>query len=240
MRAAQHEQRLGSRDQQNRAWALPLPDVNVFRSSPGQELHEKDQYRGAETAWLPRSRLEWETRDTINNRMWADTMDAGPKAVTATMLAAHVSQGAQTMTPANARKDDRPYHHAGPEYFPDSAFAREGARPRLPPKNLFQNPWAAGYDIESGDVVRELRSTVKENNRFLTEDASVRMAGRTFEHQWIPAAATRAIADRKLEASELLRPQQDDFRQDYLGIGSSQGFNQRQQRSAHHDDSPTS
>jgi hypothetical protein len=88
----------------------------------------------------------------------------------------------------------------------------------LPPKNLELNPWTNGYDIESGDIARELRGTVKESNRFFTQDVSARMAGRTFEHQWIPAAASRAIAEQKLEASELLRPAQDDYRRNFLPL----------------------
>ena len=206
------------RDDQNRAWALPLPDVNVFRTGPQEVV--KPEYKDANTVWLPRQRLEWETRDTISNRIWADTMDAGPKAVTAAMLAAHPSHGSMTMSPSAARTDNRPYSY-GAQYFPDAPGSSKGERPRLPPKNLFQNSWTDGYDIESGDVVRELRSSVTENNRFLTDNASVRMADRTFEHQWIPESVTHRIAERKIEASELLRPQQDDYQRDYLGMRSN-------------------
>ena len=176
---------------------------------------------GLEANWLPRQRIEWETRDTLSNRMWSNLMETGPKQVTAPMLAAHPSNGAETMQPAAARTDQRPYtDRQNVSYFPDSSQRIvDGApiqRPPLPPKNLFQNPWSAGYDIESGDVAHELRGVVKENNRHLTQDSSARIAGRTFEHQWIPEAATRQIAERKIDASELLRPSQDDYRQTYL------------------------
>jgi len=130
-------------------------------------------------------------------------------------LAAQPSHGAETSQPAAARKDYRPYTDAQTvSYFPDSKVATE--RPVLPPKNLFHNPWSAGHDIEGGGAVRELAGAVKESNRFLTVDTSQRIVGRTFEHQWVPAAATKAIAERKIEASLLLRPAQDDFRQNYL------------------------
>lgn len=180
--------------------------------------------------WLPRQRLEWETRNTINNRMWADTMDAGPKAVTATMLAGHPTAGAFDMMPASSRKDNRPYHNHT-EYFPDSTARVVDGQPieraPLPPKSVFLNHWISGYDFEGGDIARELRGTVKENNRFLTQDVSARMAGRTFENQWIPDTVTRQIAERKIQASELLRPAQDDFRQSYV--------NQTPQRPEHRD-----
>jgi len=196
-----HEERLQSREAQTRGWTAPLPVLHNF-SNHNFSIHDGT-----------RTRLEWETRDTINNRLWADTMSAGPKAVTTAALATHVTQGAETMQPALSRTDNRPYHNAV-EYYPDSVSPTE--RPVLPARSLFQNPWANGYDIESGDVTRELRGTVRESNRFLTEDASSRMAGRTFEHQWIPAAASRNIAERKIAASELLRPAQDDYRRNYL------------------------
>lgn len=196
MRRTDHDLRLQGREAQTRAWAAPLPDIGGF-SRVG-----------------PRVRAEWETRDTLNNRMWADTMDAGAKMVTAAMLNEHPSHGAMTQQPTASRHDDRPYHGEGVQYFPDAKNPLE--RPRLPPRSLFENPWSAGYDIESGDVARELRGVVKENNRHLTEDVSARMAGRTFEHQWIPAEKTREIASRKIDASELLRPAHDDYRQTYL------------------------
>ena len=71
--------------------------------------------------------------------------------------------------------------------------------------------------MEAGDVAKELRGAVKEDNRFLADNVADRLAGRTFEHQWIPPADTRTIAERKIEASELLRPGQDDYRHTYLG-----------------------
>jgi hypothetical protein len=196
-----HEGRLQDREAQSRGWASPVPTPQNFNIHDGT-----------------RTRVEWETRDTINNRLWADTISAGPKAVTAAMLAAHVSHGSETMLPANSRKDNRPYHD-NVQYYPDAAAPRDGLpqdRPVLPARNLDLNPWTNHYDIESGDIARELRGAVKESNRFFTQDVSARMAGRTFEHQWIPAAASRAIAEQKLEASELLRPAQDDYRRNFL------------------------
>jgi hypothetical protein len=70
--------------------------------------------------------------------------------------------------------------------------------------------------VEAGDVAKELRGVVKEENRYLVDNVSDRIMGRTFEHQWIPPADSRTIAERKIDASELLRPGQDDFRQSYL------------------------
>jgi hypothetical protein len=191
--------RLAGREQQTRGWAAPLPPV--FERSPVVD--------GI------RQRMEWETRDTINNRLWADTISAGPKLVTDKMLAAHPSHGADIMTPAASRTDNRPYAVVGPAYFPSPADPT--VRPSLPPNSLFVNPWSTGFNVENGDVAKELRGVVKEDNRFLVDNVSNRIVGRTFEHQWIPPADTRTIAERKIDISELLRPSQDDYRQTFLG-----------------------
>lgn len=216
-----HQNRLQSREEQTRAWAQPLPDVNLLQRVPFNGGESAMLSSGLEANWLPRQRVEWETRDTMSNRMWSNMIETGAKQVTAPMLAAHPSHGAETGQPAASRKDQRPYTDSqAVSYFPDSsARIVDGApiaRAPLPPRNLFQNPWSAGHDIESGDVTRELRSVVKENNRHLTQDSSARIAGRIFEHQWIPAAASQAIAERKIDASALLRPSQDDYHQTYL------------------------
>lgn len=195
----EHMNRLSNREAQTRAWSAPLPPV--FERTPVVD--------GV------RQRLEWETRDTINNRLWADTLDTGAKLVTDKMLAAHPSRGAETMTPSASRKDDRPYRISGPSYFPSPADP--SARPTLPSKSLYANPWSTGLDIDAGDVGKELRGVVKEDNRFLVDNVSDRMVGRTFEHQWIPPADSRTIAERKIDVSELLRPSQDDYRQTFLG-----------------------
>jgi len=213
--APDQQTRLASREAQTRAWAAPLPDIGVLNRTPINGQDTAMLSNGLATNWLPRQRLEWETRDTMSNRIWTNMMEMAPQRVSTEMLATHPTEGANMNQPQAARTDERPYTAAQEvAYFPDSPEPLE--RPRLPAKNLFQNPWALGYDIEGGNITRELRATVKENNRFLTENTSLRIAGRTFEHQWVPAEATKAIANQKIEASELLRPGQDNFRETYL------------------------
>jgi hypothetical protein len=66
--------------------------------------------------------------------------------------------------------------------------------------------------VANGDVGRELRGAVREE-RGAPEIDQI-LAGLVFEHQWIPAAVTKEIAERKIMASEQLRPAQDDYRKD--------------------------
>jgi hypothetical protein len=84
-------------------------------------------------------------------------------------------------------------------------------RPVLPSKSLFQNAWTEGFDMEGGGAARELRSTVREDNRHRFEDASSRLAGRTFEHQWIPPTVTKQIVNQQIDAAIRLRPVADDY-----------------------------
>jgi hypothetical protein len=192
MRAAQNEARLQDRGAQDRQWASPLPDVTAMpRLSDSNRL-----------------RLEWETRDTMSNRLWTHTLDAGPTQVTAAALAAHPTGGATPFNPGNARQDQRTWT-SGPEYFPTGPD--QAARPTLPPKSLFQNAWMDGYDVEGGGAAREIRGAVREDNRKRFEDVSARLAGRTFEHQWIPPTMTRQIVENQIDAAVRLRPVSDDY-----------------------------
>lgn len=194
MRSQQFEQRLSAREAQTRTWLAPVPDYSsVPRASGGVRV-----------------RQEWDTRDTMNNRLWNDTLTAGAKAVTAEMIAAHPSAGAETTMPAASRHDTRSYTES-PAFFPSES----GQRPRLPPTSVFQNPALVGLNVEGGDVVRELRSSVHETSHGQGEERSNRLLSRAFEHQWVPASATNKMVDAKILAAEMLRPAQDDYRRDY-------------------------
>ena len=157
-------------------------------------------------------RVEWDTRDTINNRAWNSVQVAGPKAVTAQMLAAHPTAGAEAYMPAAARQDERSYapHNEAVAggYFPDG---RQGQRPQVPPTSLFQNAWLDGFDVEGGGAAREVRSAVKEQGRS-EGDVSARIVGRTFQNQWIPPAVTQRIVNAQIDAADALRPRFDDWR----------------------------
>jgi hypothetical protein len=195
-----NDERLGGRQAQNLSWAAPLPDPTML----------------PRVGEAPRVRWEWETRDSMNNRLWADMEASGPKAVTAAALAAHPSRGAETMMPLSARQDRRTWgpdgDSVGHSYYPHGAGLE---RPGVPAASVFQNPSLRGYNVESGDVARELRGVVKEDTRFLGEDASVRLAGRTFDHQWITPVTAASFAATALAAGERLRPEHDDVARDY-------------------------
>ena len=111
------------------------------------------------------------------------------------------------MNPSNARQDQRTWFpQEKGDYFPTGPD-----RPTLPPKSLFQNAWMDGFDVEGGGTARELRSGVREDNRKRFEDVSARLAGRTFEHQWIPPTVTKQIVENQIDAAARLRPVSDNY-----------------------------
>jgi hypothetical protein len=219
-RTAQQENRLTDRRHQTMSWAAPVPDMLAL-PRPGE---------------APRIRAEWETRGTINHRLWADTISAGAKAVTADGLAAHPTAGAEMGMPSSARRDVREYGDAGAvEWFAPPPGARSSGgridgtvwpgvseRPLVSTHSLWQNPWLSGVDIEggAGGVTRELRGVVREApGGFAGEDAAGRFLARQFNNQWLSVEDRQRIAEQQMRAADVLRPVRDDFEQDSLGHG---------------------
>jgi len=176
--------------------------------------------------------MEWETRDTLNHRLWADTMASGPKAVTAAMLAAHPSAGAETMMPSAGRLDHRYYGEAslgggggcgtgmlsgmapiGAPMRPAAGGAATGLpgmleRPGIPTANA----WYDTSQMETVNAIRDVRGVIRENNGGRADDVAARIQERTFQNQWMTPDTLRSIVDARLGAAEALRPSQDDWR----------------------------
>lgn len=193
-----------ARELQNRSFAAPLPDLS----------------RLPRVGDTPRMRVEWDTRDTMNNRLWSDLQVTGPLAVTSAALAAHPTGGAQITEPSLARQDVRGYSAAGfgaSSYFPDTPAARPGALPSpttLPSRSLFENQFTSSLDTDH-NTAREFRGVVKEENRTRGEDVTSRTMERMFQHQWLSPQASTNVVLTQLEAAERLRPSMDDYRQKY-------------------------
>lgn len=187
-----NDQRLLGREAQTRSWAAPLPD---FTAMP----------RANEPI---RQRVEWNTRDTMNQRLWTDLQSQGSKEVTPAMLAAHPTAGASPMMPSVSRTDQRNYI-AGPSYFPSAPV---GQREKLPARSLFQNAWTAGFDVDGDaqNIGRELRGVVKETRG--SEVAGSLAVQRMFQHQWLSPEISKQV----IAVAERPRPTQDDYRVDYM------------------------
>jgi hypothetical protein len=224
-RQGQHDMRLAARESQTRSWAAPtanclvLPPVFSRSAAPLPDLTELPRVGPG-----PRVRAEWETRDTINSRMWSDMVVSGAHQVTTGMLAAHPLAGAEAGMPAAARQDGRPYHDGPTGRWMGAGAATAGgptmpgvmARPVPPPASLFGTAWMDGVDVEGGDAARELRGVVKEDNSGRVADTAGRILARTFENQWMTAGVREGIVRAQLVAAERLRPTADDWR---LSVG---------------------
>jgi len=211
MRGAQHEQRRMDRESQTRSWAAPLPD---FTAMPRV---------GSE----PRTRVEWDTRDTMNSRMWADMLSSGPHDVTAAMLSAHPTAGAHAAMPSSGRQDERPYGESAANSWmipggSNGALRMPGVqeRPTAPPHSVFQNAWLSGVPVD-GDISREMRGVVKETDVGRSMDAAGRYMERTFQNQWMPSEVRQGIVAAQLKAAEALRPTSDDYRLSFGSVSSS-------------------
>jgi hypothetical protein len=120
--------------------------------------------------------------------------------------------------PSAARQDQGQYIEQS--YFPDSnRFGPSGKqeRARLPAVPITKNPYAASLDIDGDpqNIVRELRSSVNEDNRFNRQDAGARMMERVFTHQWVPAEMTKSIVEQQMNAADRLRSARDDYTASY-------------------------
>lgn len=148
-----------------RGATAPMPDFSILSRS--QEL---------------RMRVEWDTRDTINTRLYSDMLASGAKAVTVAMLKDHPSHGARIMLPTTSRMDTNTYIDSRNLYFPNAPGLPDAtglhARAMLPAQGIDRNPFTSSLD---GGVIREVRRSVIEDNRFSKDDTGARMVQRVFQ-----------------------------------------------------------
>ena len=187
MRSA-NDNRIQARGEQTRSWAAPLP---TFGQIPPQTA---------------RVRLEWDTRDTANNRLFDNMLVAGAKTVTSAMLAEHPTRGAEPFMPTVSRIDVNQYK--GASFYPDSISTPSASgmveRPQLPRLDAC-NPYLASLDsVGSPEILtREIRHSVVEDTRFRTVDTDSRIINRVFTDRLIPTEMRTSILERNIEASEL-------------------------------------
>lgn len=174
--------RLTARASQDRGFAAPMPD---FSQIPNNQS--------------ARVRVEWDTRDTANSRLYSDMISMGPKTVTSAMLDAHPTHGAEAYMPTASRNDTSLYTSLS--FFPDKLGTQNGRQDRARlPGTIDSNPLL--NSLEPSEVVREIRRSVIEDNRFYNEDTDARINERVFTHQ--------LSAERQVNA-ERLRPVVDDW-----------------------------
>jgi hypothetical protein len=178
-----------------------------------------------------RIRREGAARDTINSRAWDFFHATPPTQVDTVTLKSHARDTGRAvymdMNPINTRTSDVKFR-IQPEYMPDPPRAppragdlgvpgRSGTD-KAPSTKFSENYYTQRLDAGGSDarnMIRELRSAVTEDNRERQVDADRALAERQFYDRWLPARAATDAAS--LQAYELLKPKQDDWRSAYAG-----------------------
>lgn len=173
-----------------------------------------------------RIRREGGARDTINSRAWDFFHATPPTQVDSANLSASARSTGRAvymdMNPINTRTSDVKFR-IQPDYMPDPPRAPPQSgdlgipgvlgTEKAPPNKFSENYYTQRLDAGGSDarnMIRELRSAVVEDNRERQIDADRALASRQFYDRWLPPrTATDASS---LQAYELLRPKQDDWR----------------------------
>ena len=181
----------------------------------------QDPTSGPQTCPIVRIRKEYNSRDAINSRAW-DFFHATPP----TQVSSHNLQrnppAYMDMNPIPSRTNAVQYRNQ-PEYIPnpergpataESLGVPPPAGPiKAPAKEFSQNPYMQRLDADgdgSRNIIRELKSAVFEDNRELAIDTDRSLTQRQFQDRWLPPKT--AVDIQSLQAYELLRPKQDDWR----------------------------
>lgn len=172
-----------------------------------------------------RVRREYAARDAVNTRAWDFFRATPPTQISSTDLQSHATQIPvyMDMNPINSRTDANKYRMQ-PEYMPDPPRPtttstdlgippKPSAQTTIPPNGFSQNSYTQRLDAGGDDgrnMIRELRSAVVEDNRDRHTDSSRALTERQFNDRWLPPLAASDAGS--LQAYELLRPKQDEWR----------------------------
>lgn len=206
------QQRWADITRERQTSTVPLPDPTVM--APG-------------ISGL-RIRREFLSRDAINSRAWDQFHATPPTQVSSDMLQTKNAPISMDMNPISSRTNTVSYRNQQ-QYIPDpvrGSTSLNGIAPApgpiiVPPATFSQTPYlqrldAAGEDARN--IMREFRGSVVEDNRERANDADRSLTQRQFTDRWLPQMA--ASDAQSLEAYELLRPKQDNWRGPQTG-GSS-------------------
>jgi hypothetical protein len=151
-----------------------------------------------------RIRREYGARDGINSRAWDYFHATAPQDISSDNLTKDTRNPKyMDMNPICSRTNTVQYRNQ-PEYLQGNSTA---------PDTFSTNPYTQRMDVggsESRNIIRELRSAVTEDNRDQAKTTDSLLAQRQFYDRWLPAVT--AVDASSLQAYELLRPKQDDWR----------------------------
>jgi hypothetical protein len=174
------------------------------------------------TCQVLRVRQEYNGRDAINSRSWDFFHATPPTQISERGLQTKNAPVYMDMNPICSRTNTVQYR-IQPSYVPDPVRGSTtsdslGVPPPpgpidAPSDRFSMNPYtqrlnAGGQDARN--MIRELRGAVVEDNRDRSVDTARALTARQFNDRWLPPRAATDLAS--LQAYELLRPRQDDWR----------------------------
>lgn len=149
--------------------------------------------------FMPRTRRETDTYDTINARQFEHWQTDGKYG---TMNRPDMNKQAafHDMLPNSSRTNDKSYR-SQPRYDAD---ATRGVN----------NPYFDKYDasFDSRNMTRELRASVYEDKNTGYANESHKLLQRNFDNRWLNST----VAIQQAQVAEELRPKMDDIRMFYL------------------------
>lgn len=174
------------------------------------------------TCQVLRVRQEYNGRDAINSRSWDFFHATPPTQISERGLQTKNAPVYMDMNPICSRTNTVQYR-IQPSYIPDPprGATTTNSLGVPPPPSAIEFPAdkfsgnaytqrlnAGGQDARN--MIRELRGAVVEDNRERGVDAARALAARQFNDRWLPPRAAADLAS--LQAYDLLRPKQDDWR----------------------------
>jgi hypothetical protein len=196
-----------SRDSQER-WASLSEEMR--RGNP--PLHDPTKINIPVSA-SARIRFEPNSRDAMNSRIW-DSLKYDTREPNTFDIAASTNPIVQDNNPISSRISQNIYIKQA-QFFPDPVRSSTGVEKVEFSPGLEKNPYMQRQDpvSEGRNILRELRSSVYEDNRERDIDSSKVLAERQFSHRFLPEQMEASI--QSIKAFELLRPKVDDYQKTY-------------------------
>jgi len=160
--------------------------------------------------FIPRSRREDITRDTVNARNIEMQRSSAPIQQSFFRPEPSTSSFAPRVATRYNDQNGMSSRNTAPISNPAPSFDPSG--PKLV-GNVFFDQYAPEYDPRN--VVRELRGSVKDDKTARGEEESKRILSRGFSSRYVPEGFAEQNQLNSLQAYEQLRPKIDDLTTDY-------------------------
>jgi len=160
-----------------------------------------------------RIRFEPNSRDAMNSRIW-DSLKYDVKEPNSADITKSSMPVVQDNNPISSRTSLNTYNRQA-QFFPDPERSRDAIGETVLIPGLIKNPYLQRLDpVNDGrNILRDMRSSVYEDNKEQYVEASKVLVARQFSHRFLPEQEAAAV--QSIKAFELLRPKIDDYSKSY-------------------------